>query len=288
MRWLIHRILNKFLEKINLTFYITLNNRKIKIPIITGIGYSNLRTNELWMIDLLKKLLPLKDGAFIDIGMNVGQTLIKLKCVSPDVQYFGFEPNPLCVYYTRELIKKNGFKNCEIIPVGISNKNGIAILNCYNDETDSSATIVDDFRLQQKIKYKLFVPVQSFDYVYGTLNLEKISIIKIDVEGSELEVITSLKSVLRKNRPIILCEILPPYSITSRRTRQEKVKKIIKALNYDICRIQESKNGCLGGLIRIENFNVHSDPSLQNYLFVPNEIFDRVFNQLNFQTNCKF
>jgi len=50
------------------------------------------------MIDLLKKILLLKDGVFIDIGMNLGQTLIKLKCVDPNIRYFGFEPNPGCVY----------------------------------------------------------------------------------------------------------------------------------------------------------------------------------------------
>jgi len=164
MKQLIWRISSTlFLDKVNLTFVRYLNGKRVKIPTIGKIGYSNLRISELWMVGLLQKLLPLKDGAFIDIGVNLGQTLVKVKCVEPDIQYIGFEPNPVCVYYTRELIKKNGFKNCELIPVGISNENGIVPLNCYSSETDSAATIVADFR-QQQIKYQFLVPVESFEY----------------------------------------------------------------------------------------------------------------------------
>ena len=70
-----------------------------------------------------------------------------------------------------------------------------------------------------------------------------------------------------------MCEILPPYSITSRRTRQKEVEKIIKTLDYDIFRIEVSKNERLVDLIHIEKFEIHSDPSLKDYLFIPNEIF---------------
>ena len=109
MNHLLSKTLTILLEKINLTYNITLNKKRIKIPIVSGIGYSTIWTTELWMIDILKILLFLKDGVFIDIGANIGQTLIKLKCVNPDTQYFGFEPNPSCVFYMRELIKKGTF-----------------------------------------------------------------------------------------------------------------------------------------------------------------------------------
>ena len=285
MKQLICWILNKLnlLDKVNLTFYVTLGRGKIKVPTIGKIGYSNLCMRELWMIDLVEKLLPLKDGAFIDIGVNLGQTLIKLKYVEPSIQYFGFEPNPVCVYYTRELIKKNGFKNCEIIPVGISSENGIVTLNCYDSEIDSAATIVENFRPEQKIKYQFFVPVQSFEYAYEKLNLKKISIIKIDVECSELEVIKSLESVLGRDRPFILCEILPVGSKdnTFRKTRQEEVKKILKARNYRICRIEKNESKGLRGLKLIDNFGTHSELSLCDYLFVPDEFFKDVSKELS-------
>lgn len=37
---------------------------------------------EMWMVEVLKHLLLLKPGTFIDIGANIGQTLLKLRAVS--------------------------------------------------------------------------------------------------------------------------------------------------------------------------------------------------------------
>jgi len=270
-----------FLDKVNLTFVRYLNGKRIKIPTIGKTGYSNLWTSELWMIDLLKNLLPLKTGAFVDIGVNLGQTLIKLKCIEPNVQYIGFEPNPMCVYYTRQLINKNRFRNCELIPVGISNKSEIMPLNLYGSETDSSATIVAGFR-QQQIKYQFLVPIESFEHVYPKLNLKSVSIMKIDVEGGELEVIQSARSLLEKDRPFVLCEVLPVYSMDNsfRKSRQEEIEKIMKAVNYFICRIEKSESGHLRGIMRIETFGIHSNLSLCDYLFGPTEMFENVSKQL--------
>ena len=41
---------------------------------------------------------------FIDVGVNVGQTLLKLKSISSEINYLGFEPNPNCVNYLKNLI----------------------------------------------------------------------------------------------------------------------------------------------------------------------------------------
>ena len=41
------------------------------------------------------------------------------------------------------------------------------------------------------------------------LNLDNISVIKIDVEGFELEVLTGALETIRKNKPVIILEIWP-------------------------------------------------------------------------------
>ncbi len=282
MKCLIPKILNKLLDTFDPVVYITLDEKKIRIPFVSKVGYLDRWITESWMIDLLKNLLPLKEGAFIDIGANVGQTLIKLKCVDPDIQYFGFEPNPLCVNCAMKLIEKNGFENCEIIPVGISNKNEMTTLNCYDRKTGGGATIVENFRSQQIVR-KIFVPVQAFEYVCKKLNLKKISIIKIDIEGSELEVIKSLKKIFRGQRPFVLCEILPVYSEnnTFRKTRQEEIEKIIKTCNYKICRIEKDEDKRFKGLTCLKKFGIHSELSLCDYLFVPYELFEKLSTKFN-------
>jgi FkbM family methyltransferase len=86
-----------------------------------------------------KKQLP-ADGIFIDVGVNVGQTLLNFRSCYEN-PYWGFEPNPSCVYYLQTLIKKNKFKNTRIIPVGLSSQNELAKFYIKN-ETDSAGTIV--------------------------------------------------------------------------------------------------------------------------------------------------
>ncbi len=121
-------------------------------------GYENIRQWELWMCHLLKKILPLKEGIFIDVGVNIGQTLLKLRSVDSSREYIGFEPNPHCVYYVEALIKENGFLNGRLIPVGLLDRDAVLELNLYSDgNTDSQASMVAELR-QDKIYRKIFVP----------------------------------------------------------------------------------------------------------------------------------
>ena len=96
-----------------------------------------------------------------------------------------------------------------------------------------------------------------------------VSIIKIDVEGGELEVIQGLKNTISEYRPFIICEILPIYDENSeigrfRKSRQNKLQKLLDKNEYKIFRILDG-----GDLVPLDVFEVHSDLSLSNYVFVP-------------------
>lgn len=69
------------LRKINYTRRICINDVGIRIPSIHGIA---CKESEPWMIDLLAALLHQRSGAFLDVGVNVGQTLIKVKAIDSD------------------------------------------------------------------------------------------------------------------------------------------------------------------------------------------------------------
>jgi len=146
----------KILKKINVLIDGNFNKKKVKIPIINGLGFGNVNIHELWMCSLLEKIIPLKKGSFVDIGVNIGQTLIKLRSVDSNIDYVGFEPNPLCAYYTGELIKANQFKNTRLLPVGIFNSDGVLQLNMYSDnDTDPAASMIENFRPGQKVFQKI-------------------------------------------------------------------------------------------------------------------------------------
>lgn len=243
-------------------------------------GLSNLVLNEIWMIELIKIIFQIKKGKFIDVGANVGQTLLKLKAVSKETRYIGFEPNPACIYYLNKVVNLNNFTKVDIIPIGISTNPEIKSLNFYSgSNVDSSATLISNFR-ENKIFHTEFVPLYDVKTVKNILNLSSISILKIDVEGFELEVLESFTNEIQESKPFILVEILPVYdsdSNTDRYLRQNKIETLLLELNYSIFRILKNK-GHLSDFKKINSIGIHSNLDECDYILVPNEELGRFYN----------
>jgi FkbM family methyltransferase len=240
--------------------------KSFTIPVIGGIGHYNLLSTESWLFRLFHKLHKLKDGTFIDVGINIGQTLLKIKSINPDMNYIGFEPNPNCIYYTQKLIKANHFTNTTIIPIGLSNKTGFETLFA-DTETSGTASMLKDFRIKYSITNTFQLPVFSLDAI-ESLN-KNIGIIKIDVEGYELEVVAGMLTVLMDQRPYVFCEILPVYNTDTengkyRYTRQQQLEQLLKQVNYSFSLIDEQNNV----LHPFDVIPVHGDMQKTNYLFI--------------------
>jgi len=280
MKHFIPRLLNrlKLIDHINLVSTISLNDTLIKIPVLKRTGYTNLFISEPWMVQLIEKLAAKKKGTFIDVGVNIGQTLIKMQsAISGGMDYIGFEPNPSCVRYTNELIKINNFIDCKIIPAGIADKSRTLDLHFFSDDpSDSCASIIKDFRANQDTVKSTQVQVIGGEELQKLLLNKEVSIIKVDVEGAELEVLQGLKPTIQKSQPAILCEVLPAYDETNtvRITRQESIMALLSELNYSIHRIHKQENNRDVELERIDGFGIHGDLSWCDYVFAPNRVDD--------------
>lgn len=281
------RVLNKFkiLDLLNVIGSVNLNGKRLKVPVVQKVGFSNLFMSEPWMIDVLKIVLPIEGKKFIDVGVNIGQTLLKLRSVSSEIDYVGFEPNPLCVNYVHDLIKENDFNNTLIIPSGISVKNEIGVLNFFSrSDIDSAASVVSDFRPDHKIFKKEFVTLFNIDSLKNIINLDSISILKIDVEGAELEVLNSFKIEIEEKNPIILIEILPAYNKQniSRIERQNKIQNMLQNIGYLIFRVVK-QDETLIGFQEISKIGIHSNLNDCEYVMVPKvkkEIFIKNYQQM--------
>jgi FkbM family methyltransferase len=263
----------------NLTMTKEFQGRVVRIPIIKGIGLSNITMSEVWMFNILKYLLELKNGIFIDVGVNIGQTLIKLKSIDPHVRYLGFEPNPACVFYVNELIKRNDFLNCTLLPLALFTDDDVLELELFDKSAvDSAASLIRNFRPAHKIYDRQYVPAFTFERIAKTITILDIGIIKIDVEGAELEVIQSLQKAIAKYRPIIVIEILPVYEMDNkiRKDRQDHIENIFHKLDYRIFRVIKTKTGVFNGILELKTLGVHSDPNQCDYIFVPSELEEKL------------
>ncbi len=267
---LIIRIFSKIrlLKHFNLTARSSINGVSYKIPVINELGLDNLGIPELWMSKMIEKILVIKDGSFMDIGVNIGQTLLNVKSIKPEIKYIGFEPNPNCVFYVQQLIRINNIKNTTIYPVGIANVTKLIELNFFtNESSDSTASIIADFRPHSKIYRKEIIPCFEFRDInqdgFGNMGC-----IKIDVEGAELEVIQGLRDILIKEQPILLIEILPVYENKNieRIIRQQEIEQIIFSVNYRIFRIHKKNEKEIEKIELIDTIGIHSKMEWCDYI----------------------
>jgi len=224
------------------------------------------------MESLLKRLLDHQPGVFVDVGVNLGQTLVKVKACDPLREYVGFEPNPQCVAYVQSLVKANHFRNCVLLPVGLFTADRVLALHLFSGHGhDPSASMIENFRQSSQSATKIFVPVFRFESVASHLGSNPVGIVKIDVEGAELEVIQSLENLIKRDHPVILIEVLPAYSNTNtaRIERQNQLVEIFSAADYVMLRIEKTAANTLSGLKHVKEIEVHSSIALCDYVVVP-------------------
>ncbi|MGC1676607.1 MAG: FkbM family methyltransferase [Candidatus Binataceae bacterium] len=277
----------RVLSPFNLVLPTKVNGRRFKVPIMHGIGGSNLQMTELWMIDELRRLFSLaSDSAFMDVGVNLGQTLLKVKSLAREIVYLGFEPNPFCVQFVNELIRVNDLPNCEVVPVGLSRESALVPFFAER-EADATGSIIEDLTWHKQILRRQHIPVFAFDDIAPVIAPAKISIIKIDVEGAELEVITGMKKFLTAHRPFLTCEVLQAPTSAQLEMRHERNRRLIQLLvdhGYLAYRLlKNSEQSMVRGLERVERaesfgkepWDPRTSPALCDYLFLPEESKDQ-------------
>lgn len=262
------RLLNKlgWLQGVNINVTRVVSGTAFLIPMRNKIGYTLLFDKESWMAEVLKRIAPI-GGAFVDVGANVGQTLLVAKSIQPNLQYIAFEPNAFCFAYLTELIQVNQLNNVTLLPVAIGGHDGPTTLyHSPGSPDDSSGSIIKEFRDTVGMAQTSVLSLTGNSLRF-LLNI-RISVIKIDVEGAELEVILNLLEVVQRDRPTIICEILPVYneSNTFRLKRQDELLREVTQLNYVLLRIHTN-----GALKPINSIGIHDNLNDCNYLFVPKE-----------------
>jgi len=225
-------------------------------------GRAHLDIHEQHIAATLQRLY--KPGVMlVDVGVNIGQTLCKYYSIARDnTRYVGFEPNPVCCFYTEKLITENGIPNAFIVPIGLGIGQNLLELQLASDGPDPGASMIVGYRDSSFYSRKRFISVLPGDLVFSEVGIKECGfILKIDVEGAELEVVKGLENTLLSLRPTVIMEILPPaeFSIevnTLRLQRKEETIDFMRKCGYTCSNISE--DGTLDGAT-----------ATPDYLFIP-------------------
>lgn len=272
---LFFKVLKKLRLKNSINFFIprVINNTYLTIPVLGELGKGNLFPREVWMFQLLSKILCYKEGCFIDVGVNIGQTLIHFKTLKTDKLYIGFEPNPTCIFYTQQLINKNRWLNCTLIPCAIYHTNELTPINYYSIGTDSMATLISDFREDRNVVKSEFISGYNSQVVDKILNNFEIACVKLDVEGFEYDVIIELQKQIITKRPFVISELLPPNTtnFSSQNSKINKTFEFFDGIDYTSFRIIKNKKYGIDKLQKVDDPFEGLTRNTADHIFCPNE-----------------
>lgn len=164
-----------------------------------------------------------KGTVAIDAGSYIGtHTLALVDAVGAKGKVVTFEPQTWAYHGIQKTLAKNKIKNVKLVNVGLSDKKGK--LRFCSDGTGSSS-LCQERRPSSRWTEVYDIPIKTLD----SFKLNNVSIIKIDVEGHELNVLKGAEKTIKSSKPVLVLEVW------GRRTdRLQKMKEYLKTLNYTI------------------------------------------------------
>ncbi|SEA89061.1 methyltransferase, FkbM family [Flavobacterium gillisiae] len=120
----------------------------------------------------------------IDCGANIGMSILYFKFIYPNCSIVAFEPNPKAFYLLKKNVEQNNLKNVVLHNLALSDNRGKIDFFIGNDEEILLASTIAERGGEENFK------IES-DKLSNYLN-DTIDLIKIDIEGSENQVLNDL------------------------------------------------------------------------------------------------
>ena len=168
-------------------------------------------TYEPNLVDLLHRFLREGD-TFVDVGANIGYISARaLGVVGTTGSVHAFEPVPRFFERLEWLRRDNPRFRLTVNQAALGATPGTADIAITNLANIGWNTIVPDFMSEDVVAERIVVPVTTLDAYTSAHGIERIHMIKIDVEGYEFPVIRGFRGYLETtgHPPVVVVEIAP-------------------------------------------------------------------------------
>lgn len=179
----------------------------------------------------------------LDLGANVGFfTILLAKCVGSGGHVFAFEPFPANRRRLEENIRLNNLTNVTVEAFAITDHSGTLEVR----HPDADGTI--NFSLASPGHSLLTVSTITLDEYITLRRLDRVDLIKIDIEGAEVMALRGAKKLLGSSRaPVLCCEVHPLW-LPAFDSSVEEFHQVAGELGYELSRIDR-----LGRLSKIDS-----------------------------------
>lgn len=161
---------------------------------------------EIEKIEQIFYIQHLQPGMVVfDVGANVGEiSLLFSRFVGPRGQVHSFECSHNTFRRLSEIISISGSKNIKQNNTCLSDSNGTAEFHIYDDEHAAWNTMANrplqDYGINIRPISVEKVPTTTIDAYCESNNIQRIDLLKIDVEGAEYQVLKGAERMMRERR----------------------------------------------------------------------------------------
>ena len=209
---------------------------------------------------ILPQLCP-AGGTAVDVGANQGVFAYALAGIADRV--VAFEPNPDYASFARWMLRGRA----EVHEFAIADRPGRAVLHVPLSDDDG---MVLHLAGNLKNTHAQFRNERTYEVEVRTLDgfgLTEVRFIKADVEGSEREVLDGARSIVARDRPVILLELLSGTHADP----GAYAAAICESFGYDALIVQHGRKiPALPAIAALgKNTSWGSEIETRNVLFVP-------------------
>jgi FkbM family methyltransferase len=190
----------------------------------------------------LRAILEPGDTA-IDVGANIGYfTAVMALAVGPAGRVLSFEPVPEIRDSLTRAIALNGFENVKVLDYALGSREGESEMSVDPRVAGSSSLV--SAPLPPSIPpspeaYRVSVKVRTLDGLLasGKVDAHNVKLIKVDAEGSELDVLRGSMKLIESARPHVVFELNAVASKAAGWTLADIRSLLEKVGGYDLYRL---------------------------------------------------
>ena len=223
-------------------------NEPLKIRINNFNLYSNHKKNktshsllqkcnffDVSEINVIKKLNSYYGLFLVDCGCNFGFYSFYTASLSTENEIISIEASRSTLEEFNNNLRINNFNNIKVLNKVVSDQNNKK-MEFHESEKDWESSLL---RSKFTIKQKNIVDSVTVDSVLENKSMDnRLLILKIDVEGADLNVLEGAKTTIKKSKPFIIIEF-SKFIFKNEKFNYDYLLNFIKINNYQIY----SKNG---------------------------------------------
>ena len=140
----------------------------------------------------------------LDIGANVGIHTLTMAKLASKGRVLAFEPHPQTVERLRANLALNGVSNAEVVQAALLDREGTVSLFDRDDNSNRAMASLHDYDGWSSMS----VQGTTLDKALQDRGVDKVAVVKIDVEGFEPAVLAGAQAMLGRDRPALIFEYM--------------------------------------------------------------------------------